>query len=201
MRRGLRLIVLILGWVLGASTVQAQTWVNLHMGAGTAPAARRNASAILDSAHNRMVIFGGFSSTYLNDIWTFDLTSNSWTNLTPASGAMPAPRLTPASIYDAGAHRMVTWSGQGQGVFFNDVWAFDLDTNTWSPFTPAGGPPQIRYGVGYTWDPLAKELVTFAGFTNLWQRTSRALSSRRVLRRSEEAHDHVCRTEQLGPAR
>jgi hypothetical protein len=131
------------------------------------PAARRNASAILDSAHNRMVIFGGFSSTYLNDIWAFDLASYTWTNLTPASGAAPAPRLTPASIYDPDGHRMVTWSGQGQGAFFNDAWAFDLDTNSWAPFTPSGGPPQIRYGVGYTWDPLAKELVTFAGFTNL----------------------------------
>ena len=159
--------VVISGWLLAATCVQAQTWVNLTPASGSAPAARRNASAILDSAHNRMVIFGGFSSTYLNDIWAFDLSSNTWTNLTPASGSMPAPRLTPASIYDANAHRMVTWSGQGQGTFFNDVWAFDLDTNTWSPFTPAGGPPQIRYGVGYTWDPLTKELVTFAGFTNL----------------------------------
>ena len=145
----------------------AQSWVSLNTGTGTAPAGRRNASAILDVSHNRMVVFGGFSSTYLNDVWAFDLGSNTWTNLTPASGSAPAPRLTPASIYDPDGHRMVTWSGQGQGAFFNDVWAFDLDTNTWSPFTPAGGPPQVRYGVGYTWDPLAKELVTFAGFTSL----------------------------------
>ena len=154
--------------VLGVGRdVAAQSWVNLTPGAGAMPAARRNASAILDTAHNRMVIFGGFSSTYLNDIWAFDPGSNTWTDLTPASGPAPAPRLTPASIYDPDGHRMVTWSGQGQGAFFNDVWAFDLNTNTWSQFTPAGGPPQIRYGVGYTWDPLAKELVTFAGFTNL----------------------------------
>jgi hypothetical protein len=156
-----------LGWVLVAAQAQAQTWANLTPASGAAPAARRNASAVFDTAHNRMVVFGGFSSTYLNDIWAFDLSSNTWVNLTPASGSAPAPRLTPASIYDPDGHRMVTWSGQGQGAFFNDVWSFNLDTNTWSPFTPAGGPPQVRYGVGYTWDPLAKELVTFAGFTSL----------------------------------
>jgi hypothetical protein len=166
MKRVVRNLTLAL--CIGVSgNASAQSWVNLHTGTGTAPAARRNASAIIDAAHNRMVVFGGFSSSYLNDIWAFDLASHTWTNLTPASGPAPVARLTPASIYDADAHRMVTWSGQGQGAFFNDVWAFDLNTNTWSPFTPSGGPPQIRYGVGYTWDPLAKELVTFAGFTNL----------------------------------
>jgi hypothetical protein len=29
-----------------------------------------------------------------------------------------------------------------------------------------GGPPNVRYGVGYTFDPVARDLVTFAGFTN-----------------------------------
>ena len=152
---------------LGSATAHAQSWIDLTPGAGAAPAARRNASAILDPVDHRMVIFGGWSNTYLNDIWAFDLDTNTWANLTPAAGPpAPAPRLTPASVYDPANHRMITWSGQGQGAFFNDVWAFNFNTNTWSQFTPTGGPPQIRYGVGHTWDPLAKELVTFAGFTN-----------------------------------
>jgi hypothetical protein len=164
----MRSIILPLLVVAVAETANAQSWVDLTPGAGTAPAGRRNASAIHDPVDNRMVIFGGFSSGYHNDIWAFDLDTQSWANLTPAAGPpAPAPRLTPASIYDADEHRMITWSGQGQGAFFNDVWAFDFDTNAWSQFTPTGGPPQIRYGVAHTWDPLAKELVTFAGFTNL----------------------------------
>jgi hypothetical protein len=146
----------------------AQSWVDLTPAVGSAPAGRRNASAILDPVDHRLVIFGGFSSGYHNDIWAFDLDTNTWANLTPAAGPpAPLPRLTPASVYDPDGHRMITWSGQGVGAFFNDVWAFDFDTNSWSQFTPTGGPPQIRYGVGHTWDPLAKELVTFAGFTNL----------------------------------
>ncbi|HEX5131921.1 MAG TPA: kelch repeat-containing protein [Candidatus Krumholzibacteria bacterium] len=152
---------------LVAHDARAQSWTELTPASGPAPAARRNASAIFDTAGNRMVIFGGFGTTYLNDIWAFDLDSDTWTDLTPASGSAPAPRLTPASVYDPAGHRMITWSGQGPGVFFNDVWAFDLDAGTWSQFTPAGGPPNIRYGVGYTWDPVARDLVTFAGFTNL----------------------------------
>ena len=102
-----------------------------------------------------MIVFGGFSSTYLNDIWAFDLDTHAWANVTPSAGSAPAPRLTPASICDPAAHRMITWSGQGPGVFFNDVWAFDLTTLTWSQFSPAGGPPNVRYGVGHTFNPVA----------------------------------------------
>ncbi len=149
----------------------AQSWVNLTPASGPAPSARRNASAILDPVENRIVIFGGTTGTaanVLNDVWGFDLDTNTWVNLTPAAGPpVPAPRLFPASIYDPFGRQMITWSGQAQGVFFNDVWSFDLNANAWSQFTPTGGPPNIRYGVGYTFDPKARDLVTFAGFTNL----------------------------------
>ncbi len=144
----------------------AQTWTDITPG-GTAPTGRRQASAILDPVDHRMVIFGGTTGTTSNEVWAFDLDTNTWENLTPAAGP-PAPtaRITPASVYDPHGHQMIMWSGQGQGgTFFNDVWSFDLTDNTWSQYAPAGGPPAIRYGVGYTWDPKARDLVTFAGFT------------------------------------
>lgn len=151
-----------------AADAAAQSWLNLTPAAGPAPAARRNASAVFDPQENRMVIFGGFTNTFVNDVWAFDLDTEAWTNVTPAAGPpAPAPRLFPASVYDPFGHQMITWSGQASGVFFNDVWSFDLSTHAWSQFTPTGGPPNVRYGVGYAFDPVARDLVTFAGFTNL----------------------------------
>jgi hypothetical protein len=154
-------------WLGAAAAAPAQTWVELTPGAGPAPAARRNASAVFDPVENRMVVFGGWGSSYLGDIWAFDLDTETWSDLTPPSGPAPAPRLTPASVYDPFEHRMLTWSGQGQGTFFNDVWEFDLAGNAWALFSPTGGPPNIRYGAGSTFDPVARHLVTFAGFTNM----------------------------------
>ncbi len=154
-----------------APASHAQTWVSLTPGAGPMPSARRNASAVLDPVQNRMVIFAGTPSgtaSVLNDVWGFDLDTNTWVNLTPPAGPpAPAPRLFPASVYDPFGHQMIMWSGQASGVFFDDVWSFDLTANAWSQFTPAGGPPNRRYGVGYVFDPVARDLVTFAGFTNL----------------------------------
>jgi hypothetical protein len=150
-----------------AAEADAQSWVNLTPAAGPSPVARRNASAVLDPVENRMVVFGGFGTTFLNDVWGFDLDTQSWTDLTPPAGPpAPLPRLFPASIYDSFGHQMITWSGQAQGVFFNDVWSFDLASSAWSQYMPTGGPPNVRYGVGYTFDPVARDLVTFAGFTS-----------------------------------
>ncbi len=146
----------------------AQSWVELTPASGPAPAARRNASAVYDPVDNRMVIYGGFGTSYLGDIWAFDIDTETWSDLTPSSGPAPAARLTPASVYDPTGHQMIMWSGQSFGsTFLNDVWSFDFDTHTWSQYAPTGGPPNIRYGVGYTWDPVAHDLVTFAGFTNM----------------------------------
>jgi len=161
--------------LLAAATVstgglaRAQDWTALTPAVGPMPAPRTQCSAIFDVPNRHMVIFGGRGdSGPLNDVWAFDLVTLTWTELTPGAGSMPAPRFTPASVYDPVGHRMITWSGQGSGgAFFNDAWSFDLDTNAWTALSPAGGPPNIRYGVARVFDPVGRDLVTFAGFTNL----------------------------------
>jgi hypothetical protein len=170
-----RILPILMVTVAGAATLigtaapaDAQNWVELTPAMGSAPVPRAWASAVFDAQNRRMVIFGGRNgATDYNDIWAFDLSGNSWTDLTPGSGSAPAARRTPGSVYDPAGHRMVTWSGQAPGVFFNDAWSFDLTNNAWTLLQPAGGPPNIRYGVAATFDPVAGELVTFAGFTNM----------------------------------
>lgn len=164
-----RLIVSSLLITLSAGGASAQDWSDITPSFGEAPAPRTLSSAVFDTQNRHMVIFGGQSASGpLNDVWAFDLDAHTWTNLTPAAGAAPAPRFTPASVYDEVSHRMLTWSGQGTGaMFFNDVWSFDLTTHVWSQESPTGGPPNVRYGVAAVFDPVGRDLVTFAGFTNL----------------------------------
>jgi len=142
----------------------AQNWLQLKPASGNAPAPRSNAAAIYDSLNHRLVIFGGKSASgHLNDVWAFDLKNNSWSELTPSSG--PAPRFTANGVYHPAAQQMIIWSGQG-ATFFNDVWAFDLNAKTWTQFNPPDPKPNTRYGVASIFDPKARELVAFAGFTD-----------------------------------
>jgi hypothetical protein len=160
-------VLALLSFFLLATAGHAQEWTELTPVSGDAPAPRRNAASIYDPAGHRMIIFSGRAadSQFLNDVWAFDFNSNAWADLTPSSGPQPAPRYTANAIYDAESHQMIIWSGQGSS-FLNDVWAFNLNANTWSEFNPLDPKPNIRYGTAAIFDPVARDLVTFAGFTN-----------------------------------
>jgi hypothetical protein len=166
--RNLSRLISILIMFASVNPARAQSWVNITPGSGPTPPARSRASAVLDTLDLKMVVFAGQGAmARLNDVWEFDLASHTWTDITPASGAAPVPRITPVSVYDPVGHRMITWSGQTEGNgFLNDVWSFDLSANTWTELAPAGGPPNIRYGAAGVFDPVAGDLVTFAGFTS-----------------------------------
>lgn len=150
-----------------ASATAATTWTEIGPASGLVPEARTNAAAIHDPVANALVVFGGRGAAgALAGIHAFSLDTNTWSDLTPASGPAPAPRFTPNAIYDATRHAMIVWAGQGAG-FFDDVWEFDLAARSWRELAPPSGPrPNARYGTAAVFDPAARELVTFAGFTD-----------------------------------
>ena len=70
--------------------------------------------------------------------------AQTWVNLTPMQGEAPTPRTNATAIYDAANHRMIVFGGRGTSGDFNDVWVFDLTTNTWANLTPATGAARRR---------------------------------------------------------
>jgi len=163
------LAIVSVAMVVEAGSAGAQQWVDITPAGGPAPAPRRNAAAVYDSVRHRMVVFGGKGLPLtLGDVWAFDLSTNTWADITPSTGPAPAARLTPDAVVDKQNDAMIMWAGQGDfAVFHNDTWSFDFATETWTQFTPAAPIPNIRYGTASVFDPLAREQVTFAGFTNL----------------------------------
>lgn len=144
----------------------AQSWSQLPTTGN--PAVRTNSTSIYVQSGNRMILFAGRNSTgNLNDVWSLNLNTNEWQNLTPSSGLMPAPRITPNAVYDSLMNRMIIWSGQGSELY-NDVWSFNLSNNSWQELWPDGnvtGAPLKRYGTAAVFDPINRRLVSFAGFT------------------------------------
>jgi len=146
--------------------IYSQTWTQVSTSGNPSP--RANSSAIYYSLENKIILFGGRTSAgNLNDVWSLNLNTNMWQNITPASGQMPSPRFSHNAIYDSLMNRMIIWSGQGAELY-NDVWAFNLINNSWQELWPDGnvsGAPLKRYGTAAVFDPVNRRLVNFAGFT------------------------------------
>jgi len=146
-----------------ASSVAAQEWRQLTA-AGDGPSARTHGAAIYDSRGNRMILFGG-----RGDVWAFDLTEHSWSDITPSGIPAPMARFTHNAIYDEVAHQMIIWSGRyvtaEGGGFLNDVWGFDLEEETWTELLTPDPVPLERYGTAAVFHPPLRRLVNFAGFT------------------------------------
>ena len=132
------------------------------------PSRRYSHSAILEPGRDRMVISHGFTSSgRFDDTWAFDLANNTWRNLTP-SGTKPLRRCLHHAVYDAERSQMLLFGGCASGFGpcpLGDLWAFDLNTNTWTERTGQVKPsPRTHYGMVF--DDARSQLVIFGGQGN-----------------------------------
>ncbi len=153
--------------------VTAIAWTNVTP--SQSPPARDLHSMAYDSQSDQIVLFGGrnFTTTF-SDTWTYNLTSNTWTNKTPAVG--PSARVGAAMTYDVRSGLVVLFGGNG----LSDTWVYNYTANTWTNMTPVAAPSggRIAYdewsdrvillGGGETW--------AYDANANLWTNLSPAKS-------------------------
>jgi len=113
-----------------ASTVPtAITWTTVKAnGAVGNPTIRSGAVMVCDSLNNRLVLFGGYTgSVYLADLWSFNIASTTWTQLSP-SGVAPAGRELPNGAYDVVNQRLVIFAGWAGTITssMNDIVSISL---------------------------------------------------------------------------
>lgn len=91
---------------------------------------------------DKFYVFGGtegFNPPYLNDVWAFDLVSETWTELAANGDANgPLPRFGAEVFADAAHDRLVIFGGHDQADLGNrnDVWGFDLTNESWVSLRP-----------------------------------------------------------------
>lgn len=142
---------------------------------GTAPAARFGQSAVYDSVSNRMIVFGGATSTTacLNDVWLLDNANSAigtpdWIPITP-SGTPPAARQNFNAVYDPTSNSMIVFGGSNcAGKYFSDVWVLsnangEVGTPTWTQLSPAGVGPSNRESSSAIYDSINNVLTVYAG--------------------------------------
>jgi hypothetical protein len=91
-----------------ATPIFSQSWTQLAPTGGP-PTARQAHSAVLDTAAQQMIIFGG--SADFNDVWSLTLGAiPQWRQLSP-SGTLPPGRTGHSAVYDSTNSRMVIFGG------------------------------------------------------------------------------------------
>lgn len=111
----------------------------------SSPSARYNHSMV-DLGDGQVMMFGGRDAggTFLNDTWFYDIETNTWTELMPATQP-PARQAFGLAVGQAGQVILFGGStGMGGGAA-SDTWSFAVGAEEWTQLTPIGGPPAARF--------------------------------------------------------
>ncbi len=159
-------------------------WNEIPVPAADRPTARAWHSLAYDPIRGRVVLFGGennqpMDASHLDygDTWEWDGTT--WTERSPASGPVPAPRNAHAMSWDPAVGKVVLYAGRSGPpahvslcVYYEDAWAWD--GAAWTPLS-LGTEPGARFGHTLYYDLERDELVLFGGMdglhvlSDLWQ--------------------------------
>ena len=114
-------------------------------------------SAVLDSESQRVIVLGH------GDTWAYDPAAGAWQEMNPE--AQP-PRLWSSRMaYDAESDRVIFFGGgTGAATSFDDTWAYDHNTDTWTEMQPAVRPPARAFH-GMDYDPENDRILLWGGHT------------------------------------
>lgn len=123
------------------------------------PSARSFASMVFDSTSSSSVLFGGGSNTgIVNDTWTFQLATTTWTRLNPPTS--PFPRYATMMSFDSQNGNILLFGGTSDLRLFNDTWIFNL-----ADWTDLGlqTSPSPRQGASMAFDTAQDTFLLFGG--------------------------------------
>jgi hypothetical protein len=159
--------------LLLCSSASAQYTIGWQRQPSAGPIARIEDTMVYDSAHARMIMFGGYDLNFnrMNDLWEYDPATQTWTNRTPSPlpAAWPSRRSGHTMAYDAANQRVVMfggWSDNGDflnGTHLNDTWEWNTNTKVWTNVTPSGTKPFARRGARMVYDSARSRIVMFGG--------------------------------------
>ena len=146
-----------------AYEISSNRWVQLAPGEG--PSRRYGHSAIYDTNQDRMIISHGFTDAgRFDDTWSLDLATNSWRNISPASGR-PLKRCLHHAVLDSKRQQMLLYGGCSSGFGpcpQGDLWSFDLKTERWTELKPSLTPdPRQWYAAAF--DESRERMIVWGG--------------------------------------
>lgn len=148
-----------------------QTWQGL-LAVTFTPTPRSFHAGGYDPVKYRLIIYGGQTFTFQDDLWAFSFATSTWDSLSP-----PAPR--PAGRYLTSAvttrdNQILLFGGRTSGTLTNDVWQYSIARNRWTQHVITGAQPEPREGHAATYRADEDKMVIFGGrgatvYNDLWE--------------------------------
>jgi N-acetylneuraminic acid mutarotase/predicted phosphodiesterase len=149
-----------------AYDVNTNTWTNMSPAA--APKARKWHSMTYDTISDRIVMFGGVNESwdYMNDTWTYDYNSNTWTLMSPVVN--PAGRRNPVLAFDEESELSVLFGGfMEEYGYLDDTWVYNYTEDMWTERSPTYFPTN-RGGLSAVYDSSVDRIILFGGVDGTW---------------------------------
>jgi hypothetical protein len=112
-----------------------------------------------DPVSKKVVLFGGYAGTYLNDTWTFDGTT--WTQVQALTA--PPVRTNATMAFDRVARVLVLFGGYNGSRYLGDTWLWDGSNSTWTKAAPIKSPRAVTGPMSFT-DPVNGHVDVFGGY-------------------------------------
>jgi hypothetical protein len=140
--------------------IAANTWAACYP-VGVYPSVRYQQAVAYDTDDDVFYIYGGSAVGY--DFWRWDIKNNSILRLQPygiiPSAIAPAALRTDAKMqYDPVNKCVWLFGGFFNGVYQNDLWRYDIATNSWAQIFYTGVTPVIRSAFGFDYDYATQTL-------------------------------------------
>jgi uncharacterized protein (TIGR03437 family) len=146
---------------LWAYSVDNNQWSQINP-TGQAPSPRHGHTVTFDPVRRRVIVIAGQGAVFFGDAWAYDIQINAWVQLSGNTSG-PNPRYGLSAIYDARRDRMVISHGFTSDGRFDDTWALDLKSNSWSDISPNGTRPLRRCLHHAVYVPQSDQMLLYGG--------------------------------------
>ncbi len=155
-----------------AFDLNTDTWTRLDT-SGDVPSPRANLAMVYDHLNDRVILFGGSTSPNglafapQADTYILELETMTWRQV---DGPQPTRALFHAMTMFESGEKVILFGGGDEnayiGPFYEDVWAFDLNDESWSLIWDSEaelGGPGGRINMALADDPLRERIILFGG--------------------------------------
>jgi hypothetical protein len=142
-------------------------------------------SMVTDPARNKILLFGGFTTSTSNQVWEWDGSAYTWTNRTPVTSSnVPMGRTYPVVTYDEGRQKLFLYDGVKNRSLSSEslsaFWEWDPITTGWALRDPGDSLDDSSY-LYAAYDPVRRRNVVLTdassnGNSETWEADAKAMT-------------------------